>query len=276
MHQQDETAEYERLYADRSSGEKSDGSFDDEEDSKLALPRGRSWWLSWRGWILHLGLPLVYTVIFIEAMSHVWRGDGGMFSLVESPAKYIGKKTHLEVFPLDKFLEGPYTGQPGPELDEVWGDLLQYNNMRIPDEMVQTLGREYQGVKLPDGGYLGVLSVFHELHCIKRVFRTIHSDYYFPNATAEMRKEFTEHAEHCLELFRMSAMCRGDVSVLTHRWVDGDLLPHVNQSSPHQCVDWSQVMDFAESASVDVFRKDYIINPETGKRCPAPYHRKHC
>ncbi|KAH8200529.1 hypothetical protein TruAng_005306 [Truncatella angustata] len=214
MHQQDETAEYERLYADRSSGEKSDGSFDDEEDSKLALPRGRSWWLSWRGWILHLGLPLVYTVIFIEAMSHVWRGDGGMFSLVESPAKYIGKKTHLEVFPLDKFLEGPYTGQPGPELDEVWGDLLQY--------------------------------------------------YYFPNATAEMRKEFTEHAEHCLELFRMSAMCRGDVSVLTHRWVDGDLLPHVNQSSPHQCVDWSQVMDFAESASVDVFRKDYIINPETG------------
>ncbi|KAI1861752.1 uncharacterized protein JN550_010692 [Neoarthrinium moseri] len=264
MHQTNRSAEYERLYVDRSSGEKSQESFDDEEGMAALSHLKQSRWRSWRGWLLHLGLPLVYTLIFVVAMYRSWDDGGGVFSLVDSPAKQVGSNMHLEVFPLDKFLEGPYTGEPGAELDRVWADLLQYNNMRIPEEWVKSHDREYQAVKLPDGGYLGVLSVFHELHCIKRVFRTLHADYYFPNATAEVHKEMIEHAEHCLELFRMSAMCHGDVSVLTHRWVDGDLLPHVNQSAPHQCVDWNQVMDFAASVSVDVFRKDYIVNPETG------------
>lgn len=60
-------------------------------------------------------------------------------------------------------------------------------------------------------------------------------------------------------------MCRGDVSVLTHRWVDGDSLPHVNQSAPHQCINWDRVMEYAKSVSVNVFLENYIVNPKTGK-----------
>lgn len=40
------------------------------------------------------------------------------------------------------------------------------NNIRVSDEWVERWGREDEAVQLPDGGYLGMLSVFHELHCI--------------------------------------------------------------------------------------------------------------
>ncbi|KAH8912451.1 hypothetical protein BR93DRAFT_78849 [Coniochaeta sp. PMI_546] len=218
---------------------------------------------SWRLWVLHLGVPLLYTLILVTVLTHFWN-DEGAFNMVDSPASYIGANMHLEVFSLDGSDLSPFTGDPGPELDGLWEGLLQYNHMRIPEEWVHRHEREYQAVKLPDGGYLGVLSVFHELHCIKIVYRTLHFDYYYPNASAELRRERLHHTKHCLDLFRMSAMCRGDVSVLTHRWVDGALRPDHNQSAPHQCVDWNQVMNFGKSASVNVFRETYIVNPQTG------------
>lgn len=40
------------------------------------------------------------------------------------------------------------------------------NNIRIPDDWIARYGREDTAVKLPDGGYLGMLSAFHEVHCI--------------------------------------------------------------------------------------------------------------
>lgn len=40
------------------------------------------------------------------------------------------------------------------------------NNIRVSEEWVHRWEREHEAVKLPDGGYLGMLSVFHELHCI--------------------------------------------------------------------------------------------------------------
>lgn len=42
------------------------------------------------------------------------------------------------------------------------------NNIRVSDDWVERWGRKHEAVKLPDGGYLGMLSVFHELHCIVR------------------------------------------------------------------------------------------------------------
>lgn len=43
------------------------------------------------------------------------------------------------------------------------------NNIRISDEWIHKYERQNEAVKLPDGGYLGMLNVMHELHCIVRV-----------------------------------------------------------------------------------------------------------
>ncbi|KAH7018128.1 uncharacterized protein B0I36DRAFT_335351 [Microdochium trichocladiopsis] len=259
----EKSEEYAPLYDPRSSGEKSESDYDDVEMKALGQ-RGRrhSRWRRARPWALHLGLPMLYTGIFLGSMYA--RPLTGTFSMVDSPAKYIGENTHLEVFPLAGPPKGIYTGEPREELDEAWRTLLQYNNIRISDEWIHKYGREDTAVKLPDGGYLGMLSAFHEVHCVKRLYQTLHRDHYFPNATAEELDVNLEHDMHCLEVLRMSAMCRGDVSLINHRWKEDSPYPNVDQRAPHQCVDWDAVMDYSASMAVDVYQEHYIVNPKTG------------
>lgn len=63
----------------------------------------------------------------------------------------------------------------------------------------------------------------------------------------------------------MGAMCRGDVSVITHRWKEGSVKPNVEQRAPHQCVDWDAVTGFAAERTVDIWQEGYIRNPKTGQ-----------
>lgn len=157
------------------------------------------------------------------------------------------------------------------------------NNIRVSDEWVHRWDREHEAVKLPDGGYLGMLSVFHELHCIvcsargsecvkvanlghqKRLYQTLSPEYYFPNATDKEIAINREHNQHCLEVLRMGAACRGDISIITHMWTDKDAQPIVNQTAPHQCVDFSKVMEYSRDNTVDVYQDNYIVHPKFGQ-----------
>ncbi|KAJ6441506.1 Peroxisomal hydratase-dehydrogenase-epimerase [Purpureocillium lavendulum] len=115
-------------------------------------------------------------------MDEIWQ------AMIDTPANTVGEQTHLEIFPIQGPPHGIYTGEPRPEVDNAWRELLKYNNIRVSDAWVHRWGREHEAVKLPDGGYLGMLSVFHELHCI-----SLTPEYYFPNAT---EKELATNREH--------------------------------------------------------------------------------
>lgn len=128
-----------------------------------------------------------------------------------------------------------------------------------------------------------MLSVFHELHCIvcsargsecvkvanlghqKRLYQTLSPEYYFPNATDKEIAINREHNQHCLEVLRMGAACRGDISIITHMWTDKDAQPIVNQTAPHQCVDFSKVMEYSRENTVDVYQDNYIVHPKFGQ-----------
>ena len=57
----------------------------------------------------------------------------------------------------------------------------------------------------------------------------------------------------------MGVTCRGDVTVITHMWTDRDSQPLVNQTAPHQCVDFNKVVEFSKEHVVDVFQPNYIV-----------------
>ncbi|KAJ0165766.1 hypothetical protein CTA2_10032 [Colletotrichum tanaceti] len=256
--------EYSPVYSD----ERSTTSLEDVE-IELAAARGRqpSRLSKFGPWALHAAFMIVYTSIFIVSM-YQKNTVSGVFSLLDSPPNAVGEKTHLEVFPIQGPPHGKYTGQPRPEVDQAWKDLLQYNNIRVSEDWVHRWGREHEAVKLPDGGYLGMLSVFHELHCIKRLYQTLSPDYYFPNATERELATNREHNQHCLEVLRMGAACRGDISIITHMWTDIDAQPIVNQTAPHQCVDFDKVMEYSRDNTVDVYQEDYIVHPKFGPSFP--------
>ncbi|KAH8591508.1 hypothetical protein B0O99DRAFT_550499 [Bisporella sp. PMI_857] len=252
--------EYIPIYTDDSPSRSSGSSFEDIDLQRL---RRTSTWQSARAWVLHCVLIAAYTTIFMLSMTRA-RKTNSVFGLLDSPAKLAGTETHLEVFDIMGPPHGIYTGEPRPELDKAWRDLLQYNNIRISDEWIHRWERENEAVKLPDGGYLGMLSVMHELHCIKRIYQTLNPEYYFPNATEEEISVNREHNKHCLEVLRMGATCRADVSIITHMWTDIDSQPIVNQTAPHQCVDFSKVIDYSRDNTVDVFQENYIVHPKFG------------
>ncbi|OHF01977.1 hypothetical protein CORC01_02855 [Colletotrichum orchidophilum] len=218
-------------------------------------------------WTFHAILIAIYTAIFVVSLlpNKPW---SGAFGLIDAPPKAIGEEMHLEVFPIQGPPHGKYTGEPRPEVDKAWRDLLQYNNIRVSEGWVHRWGREREAVKLPDGGYLGMLSVFHELHCIKRLYQTLSPEYYFPNATEQEIDTNREHNQHCLEVLRMGAACRGDISIITHMWTDIDAHPIVNQTAPHQCVDFDKVMEYSRINTVDVYQDNYIVHPKFGPSFP--------
>lgn len=127
-------------------------------------------------------------------------------------------------------------------------------------------------IAFKDGtGYIAELAVYHELHCIvrhlihpsisrwklrltpspqKRIRRHFHLDRYYPNMTEDDRIREEAHIDHCLEYWREAAICRGDTTLATFRWVDG--LPYSRVYSDHECVNWGALDQWARSRMVDM------------------------
>lgn len=61
--------------------------------------------------------------------------------------------------------QGPFSGDPSEEIDAAWVELMQGINLKIYPEEMEKLGQNSLEFK-DKSGYVGGLSVYHELHCI--------------------------------------------------------------------------------------------------------------
>jgi hypothetical protein len=122
--------------------------------------------------------------------SHVWSTlspcphDNRPDSIFIAPANEA-VSWHSRVF-LPK-VHSNFVGKPNATIDAHWKALLQYNNVRISEEDMVAIGRDKleNNVHLPDGGYAATLSVFHDLHCLKRIYQSLFPDYYLSDYTEE-------------------------------------------------------------------------------------------
>ncbi|KJK63524.1 protein of unknown function DUF3328 [Aspergillus parasiticus SU-1] len=164
-----------------------------------------------------------------------------------SPAKHI---ISYEQRRLKRDIENNvFTGDPRPEFDAAWKHLLEPMTIKITPEELSHLPDP--SIAFKDGtGYIAELAVYHELHCIKRIRRHFHLDRYYPNMTEDDRIREEVHIDHCLEYWREAAMCRGDTTLATFRWVDG--LPYSRVYSDHECVNWEALDQWARSRMVDM------------------------
>lgn len=65
-------------------------------------------------------------------------------------------------------------------------------------------------------------------------------------------------------MIRQGVMCRADIQVLTYKWVPDGLMPAANKSSPHKCVDWDKLFQWAKENAVDVFKPGLLVHPTKG------------
>ncbi|KAF2646046.1 hypothetical protein P280DRAFT_512253 [Massarina eburnea CBS 473.64] len=168
----------------------------------------------------------------------------------------------------DGDLPSRFEKPPSPELDQEWEDLLTGQNIRIsPDEM-HTLGENLTNrVQLEDGNYLGLMSVWHNLHCLDILRKVVNWEYYFPRLTEEERG--TEvwsvgHLNHCIERIRTDLVCHADVAVWIPEWApkahhpDGMVMKANGRTT---CVDWEGLDAWARKRALREGAYRLKVNP---------------
>jgi hypothetical protein len=67
-----------------------------------------------------------------------------------------------------------------------------------------------------------------------------------------------------LNHLRKTAMCHGDVGLVTYQWSSNSLKPGATGTA-HRCVDWDRVMDWSQNRAVNMTKPGYLIHPTLGK-----------
>ncbi|KAK2036471.1 hypothetical protein LZ31DRAFT_483687, partial [Colletotrichum somersetense] len=114
-----------------------------------------------------------------------------------------------------------FTGPPTPEMEAKWDDISTVPAVIIPPERVPLLNRSVEqgflAAPSPALGYVGVIEVFHHLHCINVLRQYIWKDSYPEGLLPTLLKYNSpevarEHTNHCIETLRQAITCSSDVN----------------------------------------------------------------
>lgn len=168
----------------------------------------------------------------------------------------------------------PYKGPPTDEVEMAWKRITDdVPLLNVTTEDMVSLGRSLDSVKYPSDlgeGYLGILEVTHQLHCLKKVWEDHHLEYY--SAAATLKKDrplfYEQHYEHCIDIIRQRLMCTADTGIVTFRWVKGVHGPYPDFNTAHQCRSWGDLMEFAHEREVPL-DNDYVWHNEPADDDPS-------
>lgn len=255
-----------RLYAMSEGMESEDSPFlgqplDDEKDSVKSCPSRVKRWLSRAGissWAIavHLVLIMFYSlaaIAFVRSQRQLCaRSPNAMtdLQLLYKPTLFTPSQ------------DSPFTGEPSPESDHAWHDLMENMTIRVSREELEA--GDQTSVALPEGGFMAWLGVFHELHCVKMLREWKYRDHYHPNLTEEEVSHKEIHADHCLEMLRSASMCHTDLSLTTFKW-DRPNKPMLDTKRPiHMCADWQTLMSSMRHRLVTSEEVRSMQNPTLG------------
>ena len=76
-------------------------------------------------------------------------------------------------------------------------------------------------------------------------------------------KSLTE-VDHCVELMRVSIMCKGSPSLSTFRYISG-APAHLTAVAlgHHQCVNWDRLLEWVRERAVPIFEPGVLAGPES-------------
>jgi hypothetical protein len=73
----------------------------------------------------------------------------------------------------------------------------------------------------------------------------------------------TLSSEHCIDFLRQSAMCHGDIGLVTYSWHADQLMPVANATS-HQCVNWNTLSSWMHDRAIDMMKPGWLMHPTLG------------
>ncbi|KAL3417600.1 hypothetical protein PVAG01_10610 [Phlyctema vagabunda] len=138
-----------------------------------------------------------------------------------------------------------YAGKPTEQMDKAWDELIEGSYMMLSDnekEKVQS-DAPWELETIDDKVYMEV-GVFHDLHCLNLLRKTIEPDHYnvHTDFTGLLQEKYKRvHIYHCIEHLRQSLQCHGDltpVPLFSANKLPGTFLSH---SLTHTCRDFDAI-----------------------------------
>ena len=211
-------------------------------------------------WTAHTTLILIYTTVFACSFRFSTDIAGSDSTSLRLPAQSALQR-EIRYFPT-ALRNNAFTGEPRPELDEAWHDLVRNDNIHVPASEITRFN--LSSIELADGsGVVAQLGVFHALHCLKMIRHFIYKDHYLANATEHAIWKMGVHVDHCVEYIRENLMCHPDISFVTHRWITTNegLRPSNKDQSPHECVNWDALNEWSGKRVFDLYQLHLLKQP---------------
>ncbi|KAF9467182.1 hypothetical protein BDZ94DRAFT_58297 [Collybia nuda] len=204
---------------------------------------------------------LLYTVIAIQAILNLvlfgiglrfyhQRGPSNplfpqsLYSPVQDILKYEVRTFHGGFRPGDK---STYQGPPSKEIDDAWEDLYRYTAIsRIPKSDAARLPNKTYPLLGDEGHYVVGLDVFHQLHCLDMIRRSLYPDHYKTvfHGDPDGFLGFS-HTDHCIDSIRQSLMCMSDVSAIVWQWNEEKQAVKIKADVAHTCRRFDILHDWA-------------------------------
>ncbi|KMQ49091.1 hypothetical protein A7D00_3153 [Trichophyton violaceum] len=179
-----------------------------------------------------------------------------------------GLKWEYRRFPTN-IVNNPFAGPPREDMEQAWHKFLRNDNIRVPIGYLKEKNLTSVYTKDHSEG-IASLSVYHSLHCLKKVKRMMFKEHYYANKDEESMAREIKHADHCVEYIRESLMCQPDLSLVTFRWINNtaqhedptEFYPTNFDKDMHYCANWEHLDGWAGERMFDLFRVDLLDRPE--------------
>ncbi|TVY18826.1 Cyclochlorotine biosynthesis protein O, partial [Lachnellula arida] len=151
-----------------------------------------------------------------------------------------------------------YRGIPSPEIDAAWMKIgLGTQAIRLFDDDLKRLNKSDEPMKplhrIPEefgGGFLGMLEVFHLLHCLDSLRKASYKEYYMQEWIDVGEGAKRIHDDHCIDMLREYIMCTADVTPITFYDTlafPSRKLPMPDFSTRHTCRDFDAILEWNEN-----------------------------
>ncbi|CAL1712047.1 unnamed protein product [Somion occarium] len=215
-------------------------------------------------WIIVAIQSFIILLLVIKLWSNKC-GCGVSSQILYSPAQSV-----LEYLPIT-FSMGVghqatvYQGDPSDEVDKAWADL--YNDFgisKIPESQARLLPNKTSAIPGEDN-YVVALSVFHQLHCLNLIRRSLRPEHYADPETGAIGgiapEDLPEHLNHCVDNIRQSIMCSADISVIVWKWNDAENTAFPRMDTVHSCRNFNKIVDWAKAHRSGDFNMSVPIKP---------------
>ncbi|KAJ7158987.1 hypothetical protein C8R43DRAFT_994656 [Mycena crocata] len=134
-----------------------------------------------------------------------------------------------------------YVGKPSDEIDEAWNQLTRRRFFLLSAEEARAEWGDGYTKYWNDGwgGYAASLDLFHTLHCLDHIRKSLYPDHYHQH-----KLHGDIHNGHCIDHIRQQVMCQGDLTPLPSQRFENVGKNYLDSDRTHTCRDFSQIREF--------------------------------